>query len=215
MGAGNVAMGDPFRANRALILHGDQSPLIDSSPNPKTITAVGNATYTTAQKKFGSGCIELDGSNSWLSIPAITLSGAFTLETHVRWKSLKSFGLIAVGSGPGTQLFLGLKANGTGLRWGLTGVAEHGTAAFTWALNTWYHVALVRNASNGFQCFVDRVNVTEGSPNNATAYSGTFLAGGSGGISAEPNAFFDEYIITTGVALTPAQFAFDAPVPDF
>jgi len=62
---------DPYFANVSLLLHGNgangSTSIIDSSPTPKTITAVGNAQISTAQSKFGGASIAFDGSGDYTS----------------------------------------------------------------------------------------------------------------------------------------------------
>lgn len=56
---------DPYFANVSLLLHGDgtngSTTIVDSSPSPKTVTAVGNAQISTAQSKFGGASLYLPG----------------------------------------------------------------------------------------------------------------------------------------------------------
>ncbi len=50
--------------NVSLLLHGDgtngSTTIVDSSPTPKTVTAIGNAQLSTAQSKFGSNKVITD-----------------------------------------------------------------------------------------------------------------------------------------------------------
>lgn len=170
---------------------------IDSSPSPQTITANGNAQISTAQSKFGESSGLFDGSGDYLSIPSVTLTGPFTVECFVRWISRKNYALLCAGTNANTQLFFGLKSDQSGLRWGLTGLFEYGNANFTWSNNQWYHVALVRNASNVFKAFVDGVDVTNGSPSSNQSFSGVLEVAGSGGEGFEPNAYIDNFRVTT------------------
>ena len=56
---------DPLFNNVSLLLHGDGTngftTITDSSPTPKTVTAVGNAQISTAQSKFGGAVLRLMG----------------------------------------------------------------------------------------------------------------------------------------------------------
>jgi hypothetical protein len=71
---------DPNFSNVSLLLHGDgtngSTTITDSSPSPKTVTAVGNAQISTAQSKFGGASIAFDGSGDYASV---TSSSAFDL----------------------------------------------------------------------------------------------------------------------------------------
>ena len=79
---------DPDFANVSLLLHGDgtngSTTIIDSSPSPKTVTAVGDAQISTAQSKFGGSSIYFDGNGDYLGAPHSTDfdfgTGDFTVE---------------------------------------------------------------------------------------------------------------------------------------
>jgi len=65
---------DLFRSQVSLLLHGGGAngsiTIVDSSPSPKTVTAVGNAQISTTDPKFGTGSIFLGGTGDWLTTPA-------------------------------------------------------------------------------------------------------------------------------------------------
>ena len=79
---------DPNFANVSLLLHGNDTngstTITDSSPSPKTVTAVGNAQISTAQSKFGGASIAFDGNGDWCQIANNVAfkfgSGNFTIE---------------------------------------------------------------------------------------------------------------------------------------
>ncbi len=58
--------------NVSLLLHGNgtngSTTIVDNSPTPKTVTAVGNAQISTAQSKFGGASIAFDGSGDYASL---------------------------------------------------------------------------------------------------------------------------------------------------
>jgi len=57
----------------SLLLHGDgtngSTTIVDNSPSPKTVTAVGDAQISTAQSKFGGASIAFDGDGDNLTTP--------------------------------------------------------------------------------------------------------------------------------------------------
>jgi hypothetical protein len=79
---------DPYFANVSLLLHGDgangSTTITDSSPSPKTVTAVGNAQISTAQSKSGGSSIAFDGNEDYLDIASNSAFGYglndFTIE---------------------------------------------------------------------------------------------------------------------------------------
>ena len=64
---------DPYRSQVSLLLHGDgangSTTIVDSSPSPKTVTAVGNAQISTTQSKFGGSSLAFDGAGDYLEAP--------------------------------------------------------------------------------------------------------------------------------------------------
>ena len=72
---------DPYYGNVSLLLYGDgangSTTITDSSPTPKTVTAVGNAQISTAQSKFGGASIAFDGAGDYLIVPSTGTPGDF------------------------------------------------------------------------------------------------------------------------------------------
>ena len=89
VGTDPSTIGDPSFANVELLLHGDgtsgSTTITDSSSNAVVVTANGNAQIDTAVKKFGTGSIEFDGTNSELTLASGFIgSGDFTIEYFVQ-----------------------------------------------------------------------------------------------------------------------------------
>jgi hypothetical protein len=193
--------GDALFSSVSLLLpmDGTGATFTDSSPAPKTLTAVGNATQSTAQSKFGGKSAAFDGGGDYVSAPDITLSGNFVFETWLRWNGAiaRDYSAIAIGSSANTQFFLTTKQNRTGLRFGLSGVAEYGTGSVTWVPDTWYYVALVRSGS-AIRMYVDGVNVTDGSPTASNTFSGELRLASDGGGAYDSNIYLDDVRLTVG-----------------
>ena len=191
---------DPFFSNVSLLLHADGN-LTDSSSYAKTLSTVGTVA-TAGAAKYGSASFSFSGSGR-LVVPShasTTFDGNFTIECFVKF-SAKPSNYIALfaGSSGATQMFLTTKVSGNGLRWGLSEVAEYASGDFTWALDTWYHVA-VRRSINTVTLWVDGTNITSGTPANSTTYSGGFnLFGGIGSVT-DFSGLVDEFRITKNVA---------------
>lgn len=194
-------LSDALFANVALLLpmDGIGSTFVDASATPKTITAVGNATQSTAQSKWGGKSAAFNGSGDYVSAPGITLSGNFVFECWLRWNGAiaRNYSAIALGSSANTQFFLTTQQDRTGLRFGLTGVAEYGTGSFTWVPNTWYYVALVRSGS-AIRMYVDGVNVTDGSPTASNTFSGELRLASDGGGEYDSTIYLDDVRLTVG-----------------
>jgi hypothetical protein len=97
--------GDRYYNETSLLLHGNGSngstSIIDSSPNPKIVTAVGNAQISTAQSKFGGASIALDGTGDELTatIDSINIgNNLYTVESWLYLNTNFNFALIGVNS---------------------------------------------------------------------------------------------------------------------
>lgn len=148
----------------------------DESRLDQVVTFSGDAKIVTDQSYFGGGSLRLDGTGDFISVPAASLPGDFTLECWIRWAATSAFATIFAGTTANTQVFLSLKGDGTGLRAGRTGVAEYANGSFSWTLNKWYHIACVR-CSGAWKLFVDGTDITTGTPTNSFNYSGVFRVG--------------------------------------
>jgi hypothetical protein len=137
-----------------------------------TITAYGNAQIDTAQSKFGDASALFDGSGDYLDLNEnIMPAGAFTIEMWYRPSSLAS-----------VQTLWGNFLNnetGSATLW----VNTNGQVNFylkpsnivsstTYlAVNTWYHIAVRKNSSDGYALYIN--GVSESTATNATALSST------------------------------------------
>jgi len=228
---------DPYFSNVSLLLHGDgtngSTTIVDSSPSPKTVTAVGDAQISTAQSKFGGASLALDGNGDYLSTPATSfqflhkLTDSWTAESWVYVTSGSSDNTIfdtggAASNTIGTLFFfnpsLSLRAN---VRQG-TGVVVTSSPDNIVTLNSWHHIALSYDQST-FRLFVDGTLVGSTTFNTQTSndstqstlkvgvfeYNGTLLGGFM-------NGYIDDLRITKGVARYTQNFTPPtAPFPDF
>jgi titin len=147
---------DPFFSNVQLLLHADGvgDTFVDSSPAPKNITAVGAATQSSAQSKWGGKSLALNGSNANLSLPSASFSftGDFVIEAWVYLNSISTYATIAeTRSSPSYANFIcGVYDVGGGLRRldfvtvGGAGARLTGSST-TVPLNAWAHIAFVRS----------------------------------------------------------------------
>lgn len=193
---------DPYFADVALLLHADGNT-DDSSATPLTPTTTGTVA-TNGAAKFGSASLSFSG-NGRVVVPSdssLTFTGDFTIEFFAQFSSIpNNYIAFFAGSGGATQMFLTSKVDGTGLRYGLSAVAEYASGSFTWATGIWYHIAL-RRQSNNVTFWVDGSNITTGTPTDSTTYTGgMYLFGGIGSVT-DFSGLVDEFRITNGVART-------------
>jgi hypothetical protein len=149
-GSVTPSLSDPFFSQVALLLHmdGTGSTFVDSSGAPKTITAVGNATQSTVQSKWGGKSAYFDGSGDYLKVPSSTAfgfgEGDFTIEywhyplqnagneTHVDTRDSDSANWLVIG-----------KSSSGAVRCYDGGSVRTGGSM---TLNAWNHIAWVRSS---------------------------------------------------------------------
>ena len=200
--------GDPLFSSVALLLRmdGTGSTFVDSSSSPKTITAVGAATQSSAQSKFGGKSLALNGSDANLSLPStgFTLAGDFVIEGWLYFNSVSTYATIAeTRSSPSYSDFIcGVYNVGGALRPDFV-TAGGGGARLTGSstavpLNSWAYIAFVRSAGvlsvyvNGTR---DATQINYSS--TITPQSSTMLIGRN--VDGDfVNGFIDEFRITVG-----------------
>ena len=220
---------DPFRSQVSLLLHGDgtngSTTITDSSPSPKTVTAVGNAQISTAQSKFGGASVSLDGSGDYLQAPTnpefILGTGDFTLETWIY--------PLGFASGAGNNDFAPLFDFRT-----QAGVAQvnvlftffgsstlclfvNGSIRITGSpisTSSWTHVALSRSGGVT-KLFVNGNQAGSNYSDTNNYVSPTLRLGANIGGDAFLNGYIDDLRITKGIARYTANFTPPtAPFPD-
>ncbi|MDH1429090.1 LamG domain-containing protein [Comamonas aquatica] len=224
---------DPYFASVVLLLHMDGSngstATIDSSSSNKTMTAIGNAKLSTAQKKFGPSSALFDGNADYFSTPDSQDwnlgTGDFTVEFSYYATSFPNGGAMLgtwsvsegqnswlvgnpssgqPGSPPANAIRFVASANG---RYDTSTVDIYGTGPGSlMVVNTWYHIAIVRGGGS-FKLFINGKLLTTkaiGSQSSNAAiniYHNNFpLKVGGIGTTTDANGYMDEVRITKGVA---------------
>lgn len=218
-----VSVSDPYRSLRRLIIHADGSngstSVVDTSPSPASLTVNGSATISTSQSRHGGSSLSFlsatAGSVSFTGSSRLQFTGDFTIEAWVFLPSVPAAfaALFEARSASLAQPYVVGFRNVSGLIRPefYTGAVQiqHGSLP----INTWTHVAWVRSGTT-LTTYINRTAV------GSTTYAGSVTPAGStvhigrlpyDGINA---TFFADEIVVTAAALTPAEFAFDAPVPD-
>lgn len=225
-------MSDPNFSDVVLLCHFDgvdaTTAFSDASNAARTLTAQGNAQVDTAQSKFGGASVLLDGSGDWIeaagSIDFTRLPGQFTVELFVRIHSNVANSAF-VGSWANNNLFSGsnwfLYTVGGTLRFRISSGAAGFDCDAPWTptVDTWYHVAADRDASNVIRTYVNGVRMGKAT---VTAVPGgtTSTALKIGRISDTSNTFdfngwIDELRITKGVARYATDAGFTPPSVPF
>ena len=183
----------------------------------KIVTANGDAQLATAEKKFGSASLALDGTGDYVDVVSQNDfgfgTGDFTVEAFVYANALSATRSIAdfrAGAGTDDAIFL-YAASGV-LRVYVSGAVllDAGT---TLSLNTWYHVAVARSGST-IKLFLDGVEVDSATDTTDYEVAKPLIVGARyDGTDLYWNGNIDELRISKGVARYTGTFA--PPLSEF
>ena len=148
-----------YNQARRTIYLGKVGRILNSGQDYHVATFNGDAQLDTAQKKFGTASLLLDGTGDYLSIPTSTefgfATGAFTIECWIRPTNVTGAKAILDFRTTGTEISPYLYLDGANLKYFVNGsVVITGTA--TLVADTWYHVTISRSGSTT-RLFVDGV----------------------------------------------------------
>jgi len=212
---------DPNFDNVSLLLSGEgadgSTSIIDSSNNNNVVTAVGDASISTAiADPFGNsdaGVLAFDGNGDYLqaaeSNSNLTFgTGDFTVEFFIYYNSTNTDDLIldwrnTVGGQPRIVLY---HTGGNLTIYNPTNLTD---TIFTPAINTWYHVALCRSGGT-LRTYVDGTQTFSGA--NSRNYlapestNGIYIGGVSFISGYDFNGYISNLRITKGVARYTANF---------
>lgn len=204
----------------SLLLNGTNAAIFDSAAD-NNLETIGNAQVSTVQSKFGGSSVYFDGTGDYLVVPNNTElqmgSGNFTIEFW--WYPLSNSGYqTPIEKGYTNSGGLILQTEGDGKILVYASGAAVITASTAVTLNTWNHMALVRNGTS-LVLYLNGVSV--GSATNSTNFNSTGLMGiganvSGGGAGGYPiNGYIDDLRITKGVARYTSNFTPPtAPFPD-
>ena len=218
-----------FDTDCKLMIHGDgtdaATTIPDSSDLAHTITASGNAQLDTAQKKFGTASVLFDGTGDFITVPDhadLDLgSSNFTIDFWVRFAALTAntvygiFSKATSATNDGMSFVNAVNSSGDSeFRFSIEGADLMTPSAATLAIDTWYHVAIVRKASNSWQMFRDGTSVaTSASTSTITDVTDGLVIGdgyvaslGVFGATDNLNGWIDEFRVVKGYAVYTANF---------
>ncbi len=199
-------------SNTVLMLHTNgtngSTTFTDSSDNPLTVTANGNAQITTAQSKFGGASGTFDGSGDYLTIPSNSVfdfgTGDFTIDFWVRLAS-SSAGQCFIDRNETADFSVRFAGDGT-LRFE---IESSTVVSYSWSpsTNVWYHIAAVRSGSS-CKLYIDGTQVGSTGTNSANATGTTQVAIGAlaSSLAHNLNGWIEELRISKGVARWTSNF---------
>ena len=199
--------------------------ITDRSPNPKVMTAVGNAQVDTAQFKWGGSSYLGDGTDDRFTTPDgpdFTLgSGDFTVEIWARFASTSGFPtmygqIIDPGGLSDMSVFLGYNATDKiSFAYSVTDGVTYSRLSSTTVptIGQWYHIAASRNGGT-IRLFIDGVEVDSEAIAGSVWDSSSLVRIGnahSGCGSCDFNGHLDGLRVTKGVgrytaAFTPVEY---------
>lgn len=209
-----------------LLIHadGNNGQVCVRDETGKAVTVANNATISTTQSKFGGSALSLDGVNDYLSLADSSDwsfgTGDFTIECWIRPGTVSVDQEIISQCGPLTpndffivRLTSAAKIRAVAVVGGVTVTDRTGTTSLS--ANTWYHIAIVRNAGS-VEIYVDGVANASGGTNGAGAWpnsSDRLVIGSDDDGSNDYSGYLDEIRITKGKArytsgFTPPNVAF-------
>lgn len=195
--------------------------LVDESSTGRTLTALSAAQLTTAQQKFGSASLLLDGTNDAISAPGSADwafgSGDFTVELFVRFNAVTSdiaFMTNSNSSGVGWTFY---RSSGL-LRFASSGGGTESAIAWTPTTGVWYHLAADKFGSS-IRIYIDGVM-----QNKRTDWSGTLTSDNAQALTLSRisyvdiwnlNGWMDEVRVTKGVCRYGSDGGFTVPSAAF
>lgn len=197
---------DPDFASVSLLLHmdGTGSTFVDSSASPKTLTAAGDVTQSTAQSKWGGKSALFDGNGDYISVANNSGldfgTGDFAVEFWIFFTSSVSTSQQILYSETTGGFFIGLfNAGEIGI--GRTGTAWDHYASHSMTTNSWNHIAVARSGTS-LRIFVNgsQVGSTYTNSQSYTLAGGAMRIGGPGGVEYNTIGYIDDVRITKGTA---------------
>ena len=200
--------------NTLALVRGTNAGIIDKSQTAKTLTLNGDVKSSTTQTKYLSSSMAFDGNGDIIlfdaSDPLYNLSygqGDFTLEGWFYFNSLSNNPKLYI-DGASTSTYWQLYyVNNTGLTFRANNTGINVNAGSTLSVNTWYHIALVRNSST-YNIYVDGTSVVSTTTTHQIGSNGEKALGGSviSGASYSLNGYISDFRITKGLARYTADF---------
>ena len=222
-----IIAGDQYYNSCSLLLHlngtNGSTTFTDNSPSPKTVTSNNGAAISTAQSKFGGASGLFDGTDDYLSINYNSAfnfgTNSFTWESWIYPTNISGIdGIYATsgGSGVNPKFVIHLNAGTPSIHYNnlTNGNDLYTTATSAVSINTWTHLAFVRNGSN-WTWYINGNSAGTGTNNTNITFTSqpTYIGYGGEAYFTPFNGYIDELRITNGVArytgnFTPSTTAF-------
>jgi len=198
-----VFAGGGVDAETKLLLHMDgldgSTNFTDSTASSKTVAAQGDAQIDTAQSKLGGASVLFDGTGDRLSIGNSSDwdfgTGDFTIDFWVRFNNTSGAKTLVSYNGD-DDFSIKLENNGA-LAGYVGGVSTE--AAFNPLINTWYHIAFLRNGATT-RLFVDGTQIASSASGFNISDSGDLAIGQQTSGNQSFHGWIDELRVSKGIA---------------
>jgi hypothetical protein len=203
---------------------------VDESMFANALTTVGNAQVDTAQFKFGTASALFDGTGDAITTPdsirwqlGSTNAAPWTVECWVRFNTLAGDQSL-VSQWVSGQLAWHVRKNITTneiqFAWSTTGSDNFTviTSSAGLSVNTWYHVAVDKDATGKIRVYVGGTMRGSSTPANSAINNSSAvltIGGESGGTLRGVNGWLDEVRITKGMARYANDAGFAVPTKQF
>jgi hypothetical protein len=177
--------------NTKLLLNMADGQAIDSAAQ-NNLTLVGTAKTSTAQKKFGTASLLLDGNSDGAILNGDSFNagtaGDFTIELFARFVAQQDYmALVTNWANGNNDWYWGYYAANDELRF------YPGPKSFSFSASndTWYHIALVRTQGS-LKCFVDGTQVGSTQSDATDVHHSPYILLGKHGNGEYFNGYMDE-----------------------
>jgi len=176
---------------------------------PKTIGVNGNATISTANKKYGNSSIIFDGTGDYLSVSSSADfgfgTGDFTIEAWIRPSSFTNYQSIFDFRTTANETAIAFYVNTSGQIYIYTNNTIRLTSNNILTANTWNHVAYSRTSGVG-RLFINGVLQTSTYNDSANYASKPVRIGSAYDASYSINGYLDEIRISKGISRYTSSF---------
>jgi hypothetical protein len=183
--------------------------------SPHTLTAQGEAQVDTAQKKFGTGSLLCDGSTDMVTAADSEDwnlgTGAFTIDFWMRYNGSPVSDVMPFTLGQNSAsdgIRINPRATSSLASFILAGSTHNVTLDSDYAGDTWYHMALVREADGTCHFFRDGVlqDATFSNTNNITGGTAGIAIGATVLGNFSWPGWIDEVRVSKGIARWTSNF---------
>lgn len=192
--------------------------VVDSGNTGHISSLVNTAQISTAYRKIGNGSLFLDGNSDYITVPDSADwnfgTGDFTIDCWVNRNSLTGNQGIVAQYVSGAS-FLKFEVTSTAIRFA-TYVGSwliDIIASYTFAANTWYHLAVVRKGTTGSDWILFVNGVSQAITLQNGAYDATMpniaadlLVGANAPVSEMISGYIDELRVSKGIARWTSNF---------